>query len=286
MQGLPQISDEIFHALHEAGLAQNRPLVVHSGMGPIINELRRRGMRGSALAEQTMASFADAVTQAAGPAGTICVPGFFYNYARKGATYNLRTSPPDKALGAFPNYFFRHRMQNRSLGPFTCLMTSGSQADLIATSHSCYGNGNGSAWAQLTDTDGWVIFFGCTAKSMTFTHHVEQLIGVPHLYNKIYRVPVVDMNGQEHPFAICSVRYLDARFPVTYNLEPFVADIQREGILIGGQWSGVPFSFARLRTVQDYLSERLTADPFYLLEQEPSFVRGTIPDDGPNAAEG
>lgn len=250
----------------------------------MVRELRLQGVVSKDIRDMAAAGVADVLMEATGPDGTVCVPGFFYDYARKGLTYDLRASPPDRTLGAFPEYFFRSRMTNRSLSPLVCLMTAGAQADWIVSSSSLYGNGVGSPWARLVEADGWVLFLGCSPITMTFTHHVEQLVGVPHLYNKIYRIPVVDMQGRQHPWSMSSVRFLDQRFPVTYDLDrAFVPDMAQAGILVRGQWRSMEFSLARLRMVQDMLTERLIADPFYLLKAPPTFVRGVIPDDGPRA---
>lgn len=286
MNDAGDIRAALLAALRDNGLSGGVPLMVHSGLGAVVRAMRQLGVDASDLREQAAAMVADVLDHAAGPDGTVCVPGFFYDYARKGLTYDLRTSPPDKALGAFPDYFFRHRMTHRSLSPLVCLMTAGAQADWVVRAPSLYGNGVGSPWARLVEADGWTLFLGCSPNTMTFTHHVEQLVGVPHLYNKVYRIPVVDMDGRRHPWSICSVRFLDPRFPVTYDLDRrFVPDLERLGILVRGQWQGVEFSFARLRAVQEMLAERLTADPFYLLQSPPTFVRGVIPDDGPLPAE-
>jgi aminoglycoside N3'-acetyltransferase len=276
-----QASAEIAAALRRNELPRSVPLVVHSGMVGLAAELHRRGLRGRDLLERSCACFADALAEALGPEGTVCVPGFFYAYARKGLTFDARTSPPDDSLGAFPHYFLGHRMQGRSLNPLVSLMTAGAQAEILAAAPSLYGYGACSPWARIVEAGGWMLFFGATPASMTFSHHVEHLAGVPHLYNKIYRVPVVDLEGRQHGWSVCSVRYLDPRFPVEYGLESFCHDLEAVDILRNGTWHGVQFSVASMQAVQQFLLEHLASDPFYLLECEPKFVRGFIPDDGP-----
>lgn len=280
MSTMPALSQEIADALLAHGLPSGVPLQVHSGMRPIANELRRRQDRNAPPVD-ACACFGDALLRIAAPQGSVTVPGFFYDYARKGERFDVRTSPPDRALGAFPAYFFRTYPHHRSLSPLVSLMSTGARAEWLSTPGSTYGNGVFSPWARLVEADGWVLCFGCEATAMTFVHHVEHLVGVPHLYNKLYRVPVVDADGRSYPWSICSVRFLDPRFPVTYALEPALDDMAAKGILVRGKWGDVSFSFARLRAVEAYLAERLSVDPFLLLAQPPSFVPGVIPNDGP-----
>jgi aminoglycoside 3-N-acetyltransferase len=271
-------------------------------MGALGNELRARGIRGPLssgnsscpqravvqsflrdLLEQSCACFADALAAVVGPTGTICVPGFFYDYARKGLIYDTLNSPPDAALGTFPDYFFRRRMQSRSLNPLFNLITAGAQAEWLTALPSLYGNGPTSPWSRIVGAGGWMLFFGCTPAAMTFIHHVEHLVGVPHLYNKIYRIPVIDMKGQEYAYSVASVRYLDTSFRVTYALDKIGDELERAGLLVRGAWGSVSFSMAPMKPVQEYLIDRLVADPFALLQHPPSFIRGVIPDDGPDS---
>lgn len=281
MTDLSQMSLEIAKTLGENGLPSGVPLMVHSGMRPIMNELRRQGHSGPNLAERTCAAFAEALHHLTGPEGSIVIPGYFYDYARKGACFDVRTSPPDRALGAFPDYFFRNIPHHRSLSPLVSLMCSGAQGHWLSTPGSTHGNGVCSPWARMVETDGWVLCFGCSSGSMTFVHHVEHLVGVPHLYNKLYRVPIIDAEGQSHPWSLCSVRFLDPRFPVTYDLAPLMDELAALGTLRVGQWGDVPYCFAPLRGVQEFLIDRLGIAPYGLLAHPPTFVPGVIPNDGP-----
>lgn len=280
MTDMALVAQEIADSLATHGLPSGVPVMVHSGMRPIVNELRRREKRDG-LSQAACSCFADALMQTVGTQGSLTVPGFFYDYARKGQCFDVRTSPPDRALGAFPEFFFRTFPHHRSLSPLVSLMSTGAKAEWLSAPGSTYGNGVCSPWARLVQADGWVLCFGCEPTSMTFVHHVEHLVGVPHLYNKLYRVPIIDADGQTYPWSTCSVRFLDSRFPVTYALEPVMDDMAAQGILVRGQWGSVPFSIARLRDVEAYLTDRLDSEPFVLLAQPPTFVPGVIPNDGP-----
>jgi aminoglycoside 3-N-acetyltransferase len=60
---------------------------------------------------------------------------------------------------------------------------------------------------------------GVDLRAMTFVHYVENMVGVPHLYNKLYHTPVEDY-GKPVSLPLCAqVRYVE--YDVSYNIEGF-----------------------------------------------------------------
>ncbi|MFQ5757531.1 MAG: AAC(3) family N-acetyltransferase [Acidiferrobacterales bacterium] len=268
-------------ALRAAGLVEGDTILVHSGLQGIFFALRANGHRGRDLAEKACATLRDGILAAIGEAaGTVCVPGFHYDYARRGEPFDARTSPPDNRLGRFPDYFFRNAMSHRSLCPPVSIMACGPRAAQICDTGTTFGHGLGSPWARLIDIGAKMLFWDATPAAMTFVHHVEMMVGVPHSYCKVYPVPVRDLRGRTHAASVNYVRYLDDRFAIDYDLDRLVGDLRDEGVTTNGEALGIPFAVLACRDAFDFLSRKLIADPFYLLAGPPQFVPGEIPMDG------
>ena len=48
------------------------------------------------------------------------------------------------------------------------------------------------AWEKLIEHEAKLLFWDTTLRPMTFGHHVEQCVGVPHVYSKLYDTPIYD----------------------------------------------------------------------------------------------
>ncbi len=260
--------------LRRLGVTTGDTVMVHSGIGPL-----SRLAGGDPLPPgDTLRALHDALTDAVGPRGTIVAPGFFYDYARHGKPFHVDRSPPDANLGLYPRYVFGLSGCRRSLNPIGSLLAVGRHADAICAHTSASGFGLTSPWKHLVDLDAKCLIIG-TPYIMTFPHHVEALLGLPHVYNKIHRTPVY-YKGERIGFpVITQVRYL--KYGIEYLVDRTLRDLIATGILETIETRGVNGQLARFREVQDMLVEKLTADPYYLLARPPEFVPGEPPDDGP-----
>jgi aminoglycoside 3-N-acetyltransferase len=160
-------------------------------------------------------------------------------------------------------------------------MASGAKASTICNALSIpFGYGVTSEWNQLIECNGYMLFFGASLKSMTFVHHVETIVGVPHLYNKIYNVPIVDVNGTKHDLCVCPVRYLNNRFPIIYDLTQMEQEMIAQGVAKEGHFENMQFFIVGFSDALVFLIDKLKNDPFYLLSEPPTFVLGLQPMDG------
>ena len=255
-------------------------LLVHSDLRDLVRLADSRELAAEQDPRAFLLETLDSVlTTAVGAGGTICVLGTYSDYARFGKPFNLEQSPPDAQYGAYNRYIFDQKTACRSLNPLVGFLAKGANADSICAHSSACGYGPNTPWDRLVALDGKMLFWGVDLRNMTFVHHVEQLVGVPHLYHKIYSTPVIaDGRPVELP-VVTSVRYLD--FNIVYNFKRLSDDLAAAGLLQSVREGPFQAHAVGCRAVLAHLVAALSHDPYYLLAAPPQFVPGRVPIDGP-----
>jgi aminoglycoside 3-N-acetyltransferase len=274
------LKNKIFDALQSTGVRNGDTVLVHASMRGLALELLVAGERGPDVADRASEIFHDALTSLLGDKGTVVTPAFFYEYARHGAPFNSKLSRPDKSLGAYSYHLFGKKNMHRSLCPPVSLATLGAIAEKVSMTQSAFGYGSLSPWQVLFDHGAKILFWECSPKFMTFVHHIETMVGVPHLYNKLYDTPVTGACG---PFAgpvISSVRYLDEQFSIVYDLSPFLETLNHANVINRGRCGRLDFFLIDIQECSKILFDELCQNPFFLLSKMPTFIRGKIPADG------
>ncbi len=255
-------------------------LLVHSDLRDLVRLSDSRELAAEPDARSfLLRAFDRALTEAVGTAGTICVLGTYSEYARSAQPFDLRQSAPDPQYGAYNRYLFDQGTASRSLNPLAGFLAKGAKAGWICEHVSACGYGPNTPWDRLVALDATMLFWGVDLRNMTFVHHVEQLVGVPHLYHKVYETPVlVDGQPIELP-VVTSVRYLD--FNIVYNFKRLSDDLAAAGVLKSLRQPPFQAHAVKCRPVLSHLERVLAKDPYYLLAAPPQFVPGRIPTDGP-----
>ena len=270
---------KIREVLDSLGIRRGDHVLLHSDMGNLVRLVAPEEMEGVTDKHgYLLGVFHAAISDTLGPEGTICVLSSFTGYARFGHPFVLEESLPDKDLGAYTRFLFRQEGAVRSLNPLTGIIALGGAASQICEHRSAIGFGHESPWARMLELDGRMMFWGVGLGFMTFVHHVEHVVGVPHIYNKLYRTPVY-RGGHEIDMPVTSaVRYLD--FDVVYNLTKFEYDIKAAGMVRSTRIGILEVQVVGFGDVMSHLARRLSQDPFYLLDRVPKFVTGQVPIDG------
>ena len=279
--------DDITELLQKAGFVSGDSVFIHCGLKNLSYRMfpEASDRRNPENRNKVSDTFHHGVRNSiGGDAGTIILTGYWYEYGRFSQHFDCKTAPPDRSLGTFPQHFFKHYMTHRSLCAPVSLMGCGAKGREITRQHdSIYGYGLHSPWARLIEHDAWFLFWGASARSLTFAHHMETIVGVPHIYNKFYRVPVTSLEGKAWDYTICSNRFLDDRFPIFYRYERMDNELRQEGIIKTLDWHGHEIYVSRAVHMADFLNEKFRTEPFYLMEKTPTFVEGVIPTDGKTA---
>ena len=273
--------EQVSEVLDAVGIRSGDHLLIYSNTASIakIADLRKlQNEFGLQARQQILTGFHGAFQKAVGELGTIMTLGSFTDYARFGKPFHVDKSLPDQSLGAYPRHLFTLPGMVRSFNPTSNLIAVGHKASEIAIRKNATAYGLRTPWEKLIQHDAKILFWDTTLRPMTFGHHIEQCIGVPHVYSKLYDVPIYN-EGQELPFkVITSVRYLN--FDVQYNMQRLETELKEAGLVQTWAKNTLTVDVVKCVELAEFLTEKLAVDPYYLLGCPPKFVKGVVPFDG------
>lgn len=263
---------EIEKALIKLGLKKGDAVLVHS-------DIFRIGMiKGCDRKEEYLATLFNIFLKVIGKKGTLAVPAFFYEYGRWAAPYDMKSSPVSSQLGIFSQYVAGLPQAVRSPNPIAALAAIGFNAKYICRGGTGSAYGIDSPWDRLMKCNAKMIFFGADLSAMTFCHYVEHMVGVPHIYNKIFSAPVSE-KGKKIKLLICAqVRYL--KFGIEYDAEANTRKFEQGKVVKKIKIGNGAIRYLSCERVFEFLKEKLKNNPYYFLKKEPKFIPGKIPMDG------
>jgi len=247
-------------------------LLIHS------NLMMLGGIEGARHREEILAFYLKAFQNVVGSSGTLAVPAYFYEYARFGEPFDTKHSPVSKSLGAFSSYLTALPNAVRSCNPLQSIASLGAKAELISGGDSLSGYGVNSPWHRLRQQKAKIVFVGIGVETMTYVHHIEQAVGVPHMYWKLYATPVLRDGKAVLGNPVSAVRYLN--YEIEYFLIPFEELLLKQGIA-----KSQPVGKGRILVVDAEQAYQLgiqclEKNIYYFLKNPPKFIPGQIPFDG------
>lgn len=262
---------QLIDALLSLGLSAGDCVLVHSdlrGFGLPENQTSR---------EEILAFYEEAIRSVIGKGGTLAVPAYFYEYARYGQPFDVNNSPVSASLGSFSQWITSLSGAIRSCNPLQSIAATGKRAGEISGGNSLSGYGVESPWHRLRKLGGKILFLGAPIQSMTFVHYIEQQIGVPHLYFKIFPYPVIK-DGKELPgHPVSAVRYLD--YAIHYNLAAYQQKLSDEGFLRSHLLHSIPLYAINAEDAFRIGIRELSCNPYFFLRHPPHFAPGNVPID-------
>ena len=260
-------------ALASLGIKKNDILLVHS-------DLRALGMPlEMSNPNEIIPFYHKALESVTGTGGTLAVPAYFYDYARFGEPFDVDNSPVSLSLGSFSIYLAGLAGRVRSCNPLQSIAAVGAKAEALAGGNSLSGYGVTSPWHRLREMGGKMLFIGVNIQPMTYVHYIEQQYGVPHLYFKVYSIPVLRGGKKLSGNSVSAVRYLD--FGIEYDLSKFEEELTRRGFLKIASLGKGTIRCVGAKEAFETGIECLDKDPYFFLKEPPHFVSGRIPSDGP-----
>lgn len=264
--------NDLGDALSDVGLIRDDIVLVHSGLFSLG---RLTGVEPSEMCREIYGVFREVI----GPGGTLLVPAFFYEYARRGEVYDTRSSPVSRELGVFPRWVTFLPEAVRSYNPLTCLAAMGPSAKDICRRGVATAYGYDSPWDRLTVHNAKMLFLGTSIrKSMTYIHYIEECFGVPHMYHKYHDAPIYDDGISIDLPVITYVRYLD--YGIKTNLGPFENQLKKIGVVAARTVGMGSVECVQCSDVFREGIRMLKKNVFFMLEKVPEFVSGMIPTDG------
>lgn len=139
--------------------------------------------------------FIDTLQQKVGSSGTLLVPTFNWDFCR-GVTFDYYKTPCK--TGALGVAALNRNDFVRTNNPIYSFAVWGRDAELLAEMEckSCFGED--SIFYYMHEKNAKALVIGLDVMDgLTFMHYVEQSIGVPFRYNKVFTAGYVDKNGIE-----------------------------------------------------------------------------------------
>jgi aminoglycoside 3-N-acetyltransferase len=188
-------ADALRSALMRSGVQASDTLMVHSNFQP------ENGFDGTPL------DFADALAKLVGEKGNLLMVslpfrGAAYDHLALGKTFNVRKTM--SMMGLVTEMFRRREGTLRSLHPTHPVLAWGKDAAWLVADHErcLYPCGAGSPFEKVHQLRGKLLFFDVSFQSITFFHHVEDLLkerlAFPIYGERLFSVPAVDANGANH----------------------------------------------------------------------------------------
>jgi aminopeptidase-like protein/aminoglycoside N3'-acetyltransferase len=131
----------------------------------------------------------DALLQAVGPNGTLVVPTYTFSFCRQ-ELFDVQQTPtnggPWSTSGSFLEYVRRQPSAERSRDPIHSVCAIGPRAAQLVRNlpNTCFGAD--SVHDRLRRMGGKVCMIGVGLEEASFQHHVEEMVGVPFRFKKLF----------------------------------------------------------------------------------------------------
>ncbi|WP_421252901.1 AAC(3) family N-acetyltransferase [Aeromonas jandaei] len=191
--------EALSHTLSTLGIARGSALMVHSDAMAVAQFPGQSNNAG-------MHAFWSGIQECLGDEGTLLVPTFTYSLTRQ-VCFDRATSPSE--VGLMTELFRTLPDVGRTRDPLFSMAVWGAGGDEIITAggHDCFGQDSPFAW--LAAHDGWIAGFACHPDRITFTHYVEQQLGVDYRFMKRFEGEVCDGGDVRPWYCDYFVRRLD-----------------------------------------------------------------------------
>lgn len=265
-------AEELKQGLRSLGIVEGDLILLHSDLMtlgfPFHTQTR----------EDILKFYWDTFQKVLGSSGTLAVPAYFYEYARYGESFDTESSPVSKSLGAFSAYVCLLPGRVRSCNPLQSIAAIGPKAAEICGGDSLSGYGVNSPWHRFRQLGGKLVFLGVDFEVMTYVHYIEQLVGVPHLYFKIFTQPVYRQGTPLSGHPVSAVRYLD--YEIVYHLKPFEKLLFQKGLAKSVKVGRGNILLVEAETAFQEGVKCLEKNLYFFLKNPPKFMPGKIPYDG------
>ena len=137
--------------------------------------------------------FIDKIIDAVGENGTVLFPTFNWDFCHQVPFNYKKTKSKSGLMG---HVAMKRRDFKRTRHPLYSFAVAGKDQDLLYNMDNIQSFGPDSPFAYLERTKGYNIIIDVPySKCFTFKHYVEQKIGVPYRYEKMFTGEYIDENG-------------------------------------------------------------------------------------------
>lgn len=235
------------------------PIFVHSDIGRGVLAIKRKGAKIDS--KNICSSILEFLSQQVdGELCRVIFPGFNYDYG-KTRVYKPDSDPVQ--VGALPEWIRTNCEFNRSNVPFFSVLSK-SKIELKKTK-IINPFGPESIFGHLVSNDATIVLLGTGLCSLTFIHHVEEIVGKPcYRYKKSFPGQIINSKKEIYDCEYAMhVRPLGVN--MDYDWKRLTDDLLLEGILnIDNDTQDL--KYIKAQRLIEYWGNRLNDDPFYLLD--------------------
>lgn len=207
----------------------------------------------------------DALLDNLTPSGTLLVPSFSYTCSQAKSKYISETTPSEN--GPFTNFVRMQPKAIRSLHPIFSLTGIGHDAVSLLSNIGSAAFGATSPFARFNKHQIKFLFLGVELQtSITFAHHMEQVAGCPHRYNKVFDVSVIQSNTNLLGSWCAYVAYRGLNYFPDFSGLQIALRENRE--LAEELWNGYPNHLVTTDSVERIGYELLRRDAFAFINRK------------------
>lgn len=267
-----ELKKALINLLKEMGVTYGHVVFVQSNLLHFINAARI--VTPKKLPELIL----DCLLEAVGDRGTVVMPSFTTDCARKGLPFDLYYTPSDS--GSFVEHLRKMQGTLRSLHPVNSVIAFGFLAESITKNVSLGSYSWDSPFDRMASCDTIILCMGMTANlSNSFSHYAETRANLPYLYNKMLEyIPVSIDRVPIYKKFYMTVRYID--FDIVPDRSRHDKVMRQSGFMQFAQWGGGAFRAIKLKDYLNILMRQMKDDPFFLLSHPPVFRKNERPSDG------
>jgi aminoglycoside 3-N-acetyltransferase len=170
------------------GIAYGDTVLLHSNLVALLRGFRRKGIALS------VGEILTSLLAAVGARGTVLLPLFNFGFAH-GQAFDIKSTPSE--MGALSEAGRSHPDAVRTGHPIYSFAAIGAGAWRFEGLENFSGYGADSPFGVLRDMNGKIAVLNLHDQgSMTFYHHVEEMLGVTYRYHKTFSGTYVNKAGR------------------------------------------------------------------------------------------
>ena len=251
-----QYSD-LVNSLTAVGLKAGDVVFTHVGMGML--GYPDIGNDPSEVAGLILKAFMKVL----GKEGTLLVPTYTYSFCNN-EIYNPAKSP--SKVGYFTEYFRQLPEAERSLDPIFSVAGTGPKIKSVISRlpKDCFGQD--CVYDRLIAMNAKICNVGVGFRYATFIHHVEQSVGVPYRYKKIFKGKISAAGKELSESWLYYVRNLEdlKSFPDLRNLEKLA---KKRNLVKTAPVGRGEISCINCRDLFDLAARQIEQNPWYLASE-------------------
>ena len=180
----------------------------------------------------------NALIRSVEPSGTLAIPTFNFGFCR-GVAYDYRKTPSE--MGLLTELARRDRRAKRVHHPVYGFALFGKDAEALATTtRNKSAFGDDSIFAELRRRNGKILLIDLKIhETLTFFHHIEEMVGCDYRFHKTFTAPVIDAAGNTSTESY-QVFVRNLEMGVTTDVAPMEERLESLGLVSHGKlgrWS-------------------------------------------------